>query len=202
MLHALLASLSRCIQAHFSDLLDDPWFSVGPPLVLDIKRMCDGIDQSVFALSLWTRDPVCAMHDHIDRLNVAMVMLDQFLELDGGCVGPVSVLSTKIWNSVSSPQSEDLGLKMCEFTLLRQILQLSDPLKLEMAFNLCRSNAPMQLEICRLYADDLDTAVGLLSQQIQLIRDREFASITGDQIEINESKFTSITTTDRIEISN
>jgi hypothetical protein len=164
--------------------------------------MCDGIDQSVFAVSLWMRDPVCAMHDHIDRLNVAMVMLDQFLELNDGCVGPVSNLSTNIWNSVSSPQSDDLSSKMCEFALLGQILQLSDPLKLEMAFNLCRSNTPMQLEVCRLYADDLDAAVGLLSQQIQLIRNREFASITGDQIEISESKFTSVTTTDQIEISN
>jgi hypothetical protein len=63
---------------------------------------------------------------------------------------------------------------MPEYALLHRILLLSDPLKLEVACRLpCDHH--LQREICRLFRDDLDTAVGLLSDQIGLIREETVA---------------------------
>ena len=78
----LLNSLNLCIRAHFSELLNqqEAWFTVGPPAVLNIERVCKGIDHAAFVMTLWVGDPVCAMCEFMDRLNIVMVMLDQFFD--------------------------------------------------------------------------------------------------------------------------
>ena len=170
----LLHSLNRCIRVHFNELLEsDAWFAVGPPPVLDVKRVCSGVDYAAFIVSLWTGDPVCAMYEFMEKLNIVMVMLDQFFELCGDCVGPVSAETKALWGSMFSPQCANVNTVMPEYYLMDKILVLSDPLKLETAIKQPAS----QLELCRLYRDDLDAAVELLSQQITIVQDRVFSLI-------------------------
>ena len=81
MLLGLLDSLNRCLRVHCSELLDqDAWFTVGPPPELNIKKVCSGVEYPTFIATLWTRDPVCAMYEFMEKLNIVMVMMDQFFE--------------------------------------------------------------------------------------------------------------------------
>ena len=164
----LLNSLNLCIRAHFSELLNqqEAWFTVGPPAVLNIERVCKGIDHAAFVMTLWVGDPVCAMCEFMDRLNIVMVMLDQFFELCGDCVGPVSDESKRVWSETLSPQCANVDL-VPEYHLMDEILRLSDPLKLKAA--LLRKQH-LQRELCRLYRDDIDTAVELLSEHVNQAR--------------------------------
>jgi hypothetical protein len=172
-LHGLLACLNRCIQAHFSELLNQgDWFSEGHPPELNIARVCKGVELPVFVASLWTRDPVCAMYEFMERLNVVMVMLDQFIELHR--CGPVSARCSALWSGTSCSQC----VQMPEFALLGQILMLSDPQRLSLA---CRplSDHSQRLEVYRLYRDDLDSAVELLSRQIEIVQENVFVTVLG-----------------------
>ena len=176
MLQDLRDSLNRCIlQSFMDDFLLDPWYSSGPLPLLHIERVCDELGSSLFVASLFVGDPLSAMQEHMQRLNIAKVRMDQFISVCG-VDDAVRVTDDvlPLWESaVQMHRVTDLSGAMGEYKFLEQILSLSDPLKLKDAVKLCH-NRNQYVGVCRLYSDALDTAVGFLSKQIEIVEDKNF----------------------------
>ncbi len=165
---ALRDRLNRSIfKLHFETALSDPWWKT--QRVLDVKRVCDYIQTSVFIVSLWVGDPERAMYEHIDRLNFIKIKLDQYVDLMGGSQGKVSDRAVKIWAEALHAKNLDYDNMLQNMGYLWKILFLSNTLKFQYALDHCGEDS-LRVEICRLYSDDLDTAVGLLSMQIESVR--------------------------------
>ena len=177
LLCSLRDSLNKCIlRVQWTDLLKDPWHTVGPPLKLDVQRVCSGVSPSLFIATLWSGDPASALYAYVDSLNNAKVRIDQFLEIAGvyGNI-PVAVNSVDIWKSIQCLTSFDLLAN--GFMHVPQILKLSDSLRLISALHGCNGNTDSQLDMFRLFSDDLDSAVGLLMQQVALIGNDEYFNV-------------------------
>ena len=175
MLHALRDALNRCIlRAAQNDC--EPWYFAGPPPELNILRVCDEIGSSVFVASLWVGDPARAMYEHIERVNNIKVHIDMFVEAVEGGGGRVPDEAVRLWECVSHSKSYvDTHMMMDEYCYLGKILFLSNPLKLRDALNCCNDDLSLQVGVCRLFSDELDTVVGLLSQQIDIVRRTVFS---------------------------
>jgi hypothetical protein len=80
-----------------------------------------------------------------------------------------------LWDAVSRDKKYvDPGSVMKEYVYMRQIMYLSNPMRLRDALDTCSGNPCMQVWVCRLFSDELDTAVELLSRQICLIKRQVF----------------------------
>jgi hypothetical protein len=169
MLHALRDALNRCILRAAQRDCEPPWFSAGPPPELNISRVCDEIGTAIFVASLWVGDPVNAMTEHIDRVNRIKVQIDMFVDATGEGWGRVSDEAVRLWGCVSK-SFVDTHLMMDEFCNLEKILFLSNPLKLKDALNRCNNDLSLQVGVCRLFSDELDTVVELLSKEREVIR--------------------------------
>jgi len=77
-------------------------------------------------------------------------------------------LAVKTWLDAQHAKGVDVGDQFRTMGYLWQILCLSNPQKLEYALEHCGES--LRVDVCRLYSDDLDTAVGLLSMQIERLR--------------------------------
>ena len=158
--------------------LSDVWYSNTSPPVLDIKRVCDEIGSSVFVASMWVCDPESAMQDQIMRLNTVKIQIDVFIEAMGGCIGKAPPVVLRLWDAVSKDKKfADPGLVMKEYVYLGRVMYLSNPMRLRDALDTCSGNPCMQVWVCRLFSDELDTAVELLSRQIYLIKRQVFESL-------------------------
>ena len=166
LLRALRDRLNRCIfRMNYETALSDPWWN--SKRELDVKRVCDFVQTSVFIATLWVGNAESAMYEHIDRLNCIKIKLDQYIDIMGGS-GKVSNSAVKIWLDAQHAKGVDVGDQFRTMGYLWQILCLSNPQKLEYALEHC--GASLRVDVCRLYSDDLDTAVGLLSMQIERLR--------------------------------
>lgn len=180
-------SLNKCIlRAVWNELLEDPWHTNGNPPVLDIHRVCDGVGSSAFIVSLWVGG--CAesiLREQINVLNNVKVRIDQFIEISGAYCERVPVEVVNLWEKVSigwnvsqsngSSNCADIESMMTKFFFLEKILHLSDPLKFIAALNLC--DPRLHWGLCKLYSEDLDNAVELLSRQIEQLSWDAFSSI-------------------------
>ncbi len=153
-------------------LFTDPWFS--DESGLDIQRVCDAVGSSIFVASLWVGDAECALCEHMGRLNTVKIHIDLFVENYGEGLKEVSFEALHIWNYISANGKKyvDVENLIKEFEFLGQILYFSNPLKLRDALALCNGCLSLQRGVCRLYSDELDTAVGFISQQIELVKRR------------------------------
>ena len=162
-------------------LLDDPWYS--KECGLDIQRVCCEVGSSIFVSSLWIWDAERALREHMERLNSVKIHIDLFVEEEEGNCSSSAVPNTEavlrealcIWHSVSTSEKfvDDVGgLMKKQFVFLERILFFSNPLKLQKALSQCYGCHPLQVDMCRMYSHDLDKAVELISQQIDLV-DRE-----------------------------
>jgi hypothetical protein len=178
MLRSLRDSLNRCIlRVHVEGGLEsDPWWSADPPNELDTKRICEQAASSVFVASLWVGEAERSLYEQMGRLNLIKVKIDQYLELMNSqeCL-KVSDAALKIWQNSTDEHRIEEDDAMKEYEFLGKILRLSNPLKLQFALKSCDS--VRSLEICRLYSEDLDTAIGLISMQIDRIKTRDLGSI-------------------------
>lgn len=176
MLRSLRDSLNRCIlRVHVEGGLEsDPWWSAAPPNELDTKRICEQVASSVFVASLWVGEAEQSLYEHMGRLNLIKVKMDQYLELMD-TAGPqlkVSNAALKIWQNSADEHSVEVDDVMKGYEFLGKILCLSNPLKLQFALKGCDKTPSLRMEICRLYSEDLDTAVGLISMQIDRIQQK------------------------------
>jgi hypothetical protein len=167
LLRALRDGLNRCIfRMNYESALSDPWWN--SERELDVKRVCDFVQTSVFIAMLWSGNAESAMFEHIDRLNFIKIKLDQYIDIMGGSEkGKVSNSAVKTWLDAQHAKGLDVGDQFRTMGYLWQILCLSNPQKLEYALEHCGES--LRVDLCRLYSDDLDTAVGLLSMQINLV---------------------------------
>jgi hypothetical protein len=176
MLHSLRDSLNRCIlRAHVEGGLEsDPWWSLTPPYELDTKRICEQVASSVFVATLWVGEVEGTLYDQMGRLNLIKVKLEQYIEMmDIGCPpGKVSKAALKIWKDATDSHGVEVDDAMKGFELLGEILCISNPLKFQYALDCCAKTLSLKLEICRLYSEDLDTVVGLISMQIERIQQK------------------------------
>ena len=175
--HCLRDSLNRCIlRAVWDDLLEDPWHTNDSPPVLDVRRVCDGVGYSVFIASLWVDNnnhSESIFREQINRLNNVKVRIDQFIEVSGAYSERVPCEIVDMWESVSRDwvvlhEKEFTGINieslMTTYYFLKEILHLSDPLKLSAAVIRCEPS--LRWSVCKLYSDELDRAVEYLSRQI------------------------------------
>jgi hypothetical protein len=164
--------LNRCIfKLHYETALSDPWWDALH--VLDVKRVSDYLQTSVFIAALWVGDAESAMYEHMDRLNFIKIKLDQYVDLEGASQGKVSDWVVKLWVHVTDANGVDLDNLFQGLDFLGRILCLSNPLKLRHALEKCGTAS--RADICRLYSEDMDTAVGLLSMQIEIEQKRKFS---------------------------
>jgi hypothetical protein len=178
MLHALRDALNRCILRAAQSDCEPSWFFAGPPPELNILRVCDEIGTAVFVASLWVGDPVNAITEHIDRVNQIKVHVDLFVEATGEGWGHASDEAVRLWECVSCSKTYvDTHMLMDDFCFLEKILFLSNPLKLRDALIRCNNDLSLQVGVCRLYSDELDTVVGLLSQQRDFVRQQVFMQL-------------------------
>ena len=175
-LHSLRDRLNHCIfKLHFETALSDPWWNDRHEL--DVKRVCDYIQTSVFVATLWIGDAEMAMYEHINRLNFIKIKLDQYIDLIiGKSQGKVSDRAVKLWDHATDANGVDLDNLFQGLDYLGKVLCLSNPIKLQYALKQCDS--ALRGDICRLYSEDLDTAVGLLSMQIERVRERNLSLIS------------------------
>ena len=182
----LLLGLSEFIdRCYYGIQLADPWYSKESGL--DIQRICCEVGSSFFVASLWIWDAERALREHMERLNSVKIHIDLFVEEEEeearncSCASS-AVPNTKavsreafcIWDSVlkSGKFVDEVaggGLMKGQFVLLEKILFLSNPLKLKKALLKCNGHRPLQVDMCRMYSDDLGKAVELISQQIDLV---------------------------------
>jgi hypothetical protein len=170
LLRKLKDSLNRCILLTCSvEALSEPWFSEKD---LDTQRVCDEIGASMFVVSLWVWDADKALAEYTQRLNTVKIHIDMFLERIRSH-GQVSDDALRLWKDVSAihgRKARAAGLMYADYVFLERILSLSDPLKFKDAFSRCGDCLLLKADICRLYSEELDTAVGLISQQLEAIR--------------------------------
>ena len=174
LLCSLRDSLNKCIlRVQWTELLNDPWHTVGPPPELNIQKVCSGVCTSRFIVDLWSGDPASALYAYVDCLNNAKVRIDQFLEIAGVCGNiPVGSSSIDIWKRTVCETS--LHLLLQDFQYVPQILDLSDSSRLVSALGRCNGNP---LDMLRLFSDDLDSAVGLSMQQVTLIKNDMYINV-------------------------
>ena len=164
--------LNRCIFKLFYEtaLLDPWWDSQGD---LDVQRVCDYLKTSVFIATLWVGDAECAMYEHMDRLNFIKIKLDQYVDALGKSQGRVSEAASSLWLHATDANGDNFAASFQSLYYLGKILCLSNPLKLRYALKQCVSDS--RADICRLYSEDLDTAVGFLSMQIEMEKTRKLS---------------------------
>lgn len=168
-LRGLRDQLNRCIlRAMWKELLEDPWYSDGNPPVLKVQRVCDCVGSSVFVVSLWVGgSEERILSEQIRLLNNVKVRIDQFIEISGAYYERVPSDVVDLWERVSSDWSVDNGdvkQLMTKYCFLEKILHLQDPEKFRAVLGLC--DPCLHWGVCKLYSDELDSAVEFLSRQI------------------------------------
>jgi hypothetical protein len=176
MLRSLRDALNRSLlRMSLGDI--ESWWTVVPVCELDTQRLCDEIGSSVFVTSLWVGDPERALFDHMGRLNTIKVIIDGYVDVvtSGGCLCKVSDEAQKAWLCAGrSFRVMDVGDALRNsLEHLDRILFLTDPRKLQSA--LMHSGKHIHADLCRLYSEDLDTAVELVSKQINLVHAKTFS---------------------------
>ena len=180
MLRSLRDSLNRSLlQMSLGEIEVDPWWKTEPVCELDTKRLCDEIGSSIFVTSLWVGDPGRALYDHMGRLNLIKIIIDRYIEVvtAGACLGKVSEEARRVWVCVgnSFPVMDMGGVLRSSLQYLNRILLLTDPQKLQSA--LLHTGSDIHADLCRLYSEDLDTAVELVSKQIDLVNKKAISQL-------------------------
>lgn len=161
-------SVNRCLLR--ATLLSKPLYSDASGL--NIQRVCDAVGSSIFVASLWVGgNAESALREHLMRLNAVKVHIDLFVESGRTPMGKVSSEALRIWRSVSERVGKYADACVDGYAFLERILFLSNPLKLKDALALCDGCRDTEYDVCRLYSDELDSATGLVLQQIELVRE-------------------------------